>query len=67
MSYVLSSAARAEGLMKLSIDYDRPADIIADLIHYCNQKGITFEEELAAARGYVEEEINEDQDEYYSD
>ncbi len=46
--------------------YDRPADLLADLIHYCDsQQGVdrgseSFEEELRVAYGYVDDELAED-------
>ena len=45
---------------------DRPADLLADLIHYCDsQQGVengsdTFDEELRVAYSYVEEELGTD-------
>ena len=46
--------------------YDRVADLLADLLHYCDsQQGVdrgteTFEEELDVAYGYVDEELGID-------
>ena len=50
------AAQRGEALFGAHNGYDRPADIIADMIQYCLQSGEDFEEELAVARSYVEEE-----------
>lgn len=49
-----------------SYDYDRPADLLADLIHFCDsQQGVergsdTFDEELRVAYSYVEDELGLD-------
>lgn len=46
--------------------YERPADLLADLLHYCNsQQGVnrgsdTFDEELRVAYNYVDDELAED-------
>ena len=32
-------------------------DILADLMHFCKRRGYSFDEILARARGYFEEEI----------
>jgi len=46
--------------------YDRPADLLADLIHYCDsQQGVdrgseSFEEELRVAYSYVDDELGLD-------
>lgn len=39
-------------------DYTRPADIIADIMHFCARQGGTFDfdQELAIAETYVTEE-----------
>jgi hypothetical protein len=37
-------------------DMDRPADLIADILHYCREEGIDFSVELDAAECYVTEE-----------
>lgn len=47
-------------------DCSRPADLLADLIHYCDsQQGVdrgsdSFEEELRVAYSYVDIELAED-------
>lgn len=40
---------------------DRPADIIADIIHYCEANLIDFDEELRMADNYVAEELAVDE------
>lgn len=39
---------------------DRPADLIADIMHYCEAKKFGFEEELAQARNYLKDEQTTD-------
>lgn len=39
-------------------DTGTPADILADIIHYCRANGIDFLDELDGAHGYVEEELS---------
>lgn len=45
-------------------DEDMVADFLDDLLHYCDAKGLNFENELQRARGmYAEETVDEDVDE----
>lgn len=39
--------------------WERPADIIADIMHYCDQKGIVFDQELALGLEFFQEEVSE--------
>ena len=39
-------------------------DILADLMHYCDYKEISFGIELRIAEGHYTEEVIEDQDDY---
>lgn len=39
---------------------ERVADILADLLHYCNDWGVDFTEELMIAEQYVSEEQSTD-------
>jgi len=55
------AAQRGEALFGCD-EYERPADIIADMIQYCLQSGEDFEAELATARQYVTEEHSVDQE-----
>jgi hypothetical protein len=55
------AAQRGEALFGCD-EYDRPADIIADMIQYCLQSGEDFEEELAVALQYVTEEQGVDEE-----
>ena len=49
------AASRVRLLMKQT-DMDRPADLIADIMHYCKAEGIDFEAESNVAKSYVAEE-----------
>ena len=44
-------------------DYTRPADIIADIMHYCQKENgaFDFDQELAIAETYVTEELGYDE------
>jgi hypothetical protein len=42
--------------------YERPADLLADIIHYLNYKQIDFPEELETAEMYVTEEESMDEE-----
>lgn len=63
-SYQLLATQRTEELLEINSSkvYERPADLIADLIHYCNyhEEVLDFEEELRVARLYVDDEQRED-------
>ena len=41
-------------------DTDQPAEILADILHYCNSSGIDFRSQLRLAESYVEEELSVD-------
>ena len=65
MSFKEEAIQRAIRTMNMN-GCDRPADLLADLIHYCDsQQGVdngsdTFDEELRVAYSYVEEELSTD-------
>ena len=42
-------------------DTDQPAEILADILHYCQVKGIDFNIQLELANVYVEEELAVDE------
>jgi hypothetical protein len=39
---------------------DQPAEILADILHYCNNSGINIHDQLKLAQGYVDEELSVD-------
>ena len=41
-------------------DCHTPAEILADIIHYCRVKDIDFDEELRLAEGYADAELEMD-------
>jgi hypothetical protein len=41
-------------------DTDQPAEILADILHYCNNSGINIHDQLKLAESYVEEELSVD-------
>jgi hypothetical protein len=49
------AASRVRLLMKQT-DMERPADLLADIMHYCRAEGIEFDAELNVAELYVSEE-----------
>jgi hypothetical protein len=55
-STMASLAANRVRLLMKQTDMDRPADLIADIIHYCKAEGIDFEAEVNVAELYVSEE-----------
>jgi hypothetical protein len=69
MSYQAMAHRRMQALLSTSEDIGRPADLIADLIHYCEHENelYDFEEELRVARLYVDDEQREDAESNYSD
>ena len=61
MSYQQQAYKRIVELFDVLPGHERPADIIADLIHYCNEdQHYDFEEELRVAREYADDEQQED-------
>ena len=42
-------------------DTDQPAEILADILHYCNSSGINIHDQLRLAQSYVEEELSVDE------
>ena len=60
-TFAQQAVARVHEYMRDN-SFDRPADLLADLIHYCDAYEIDLLDELAHARGYVDEELGVDQD-----
>lgn len=65
MSYKEEAIQRVLRTMNMQ-GCDRPADMLADIIHFCDsQQGVehgsdTFEEELRVAYSYVDDELTQD-------
>ena len=62
MVFVKQALARVQSYFK-NYDTEQPAEILADILHYCRENDIDFDEELDRAYGYVNEELSVD-DEY---
>lgn len=56
MSYISIAVER----IRAQLGDNRVADILADVIHYCDELDIDFDAELRAARLYVFDEHNHD-------
>ena len=41
-------------------DTAQPAEILADILHYCNNSGINIQDQLKLAQSYVDEELSVD-------
>jgi hypothetical protein len=55
-----SAIERVRGYLS-NYDTDQPAEILADLLHYCNNSGINIHDQLLLAQSYVDEELSVDQ------
>lgn len=56
MNIIEQAVDRVEQYFK-NYDTDLPAEILADIIHYCREKGIDIYEEMRLAEQYVDEEL----------
>jgi hypothetical protein len=54
-----SAIERVRGYLS-NYDTDQPAEILADILHYCNNSGINIHDQLKLAESYVEEELSVD-------
>jgi len=54
-----SAIERVRGYLS-NYDTHQPAEILADILHYCNNTGIDFLDQLRLAEGYVAEELSVD-------
>ena len=59
MVFVKQALARVQSYFK-NYDTEQPAEILADILHYCRENDIDFDEELDRAYGYVNEELSVD-------
>ena len=57
--FELSAIARVQGFLS-AYDTDQPAEILADIMHYCNSSGINFLGQVHLAESYVLEELSAD-------
>ena len=56
-----AAARRVQQLFNETDIAERPADLIADIIHFCQVGGVDFQAELDTAYQYVLEEATDDQ------
>jgi bifunctional ADP-heptose synthase (sugar kinase/adenylyltransferase) len=57
--FVAAAVDRVESKFLVHCDTDVPAEILADVLHYCRVKGLDFDNELRQAQAYVEAELAE--------
>ena len=62
MIYKQLAVQRVEVMLMGGVN-ERVADILADLLHYCNEWGVDFTEELQLAERYVLDEHEVDSEE----
>ena len=55
-----SAIERVRGYLS-NYDTDQPAEILADILHYCNNSGINIHDQLRLAESYVDEELSVDE------
>jgi bifunctional ADP-heptose synthase (sugar kinase/adenylyltransferase) len=55
--FVAAAVDRVESKFLVHCDTDVPAEILADVLHYCRVKGMDFDNELRMARDYVDAEL----------
>ena len=59
-TFEISAILRVQGFLT-AYDTDQPAEILADIMHYCNSSGIDFLGQVRLAESYVVEELSADQ------
>jgi hypothetical protein len=55
-----SAIERVRGYLS-NYDTNQPAEILADILHYCNNSGINIHDQLRLAQSYVDEELSVDE------
>ena len=60
-TFELSAILRVRGYLS-AYDTDQPAEILADIMHYCNSSGIDFLGQVRLAESYVVEELSADEE-----
>ena len=58
-TFEASAIERVRGYLS-NYDTNQPAEILADILHYCNSSGISIHDQLRLAESYVEEELSVD-------
>ena len=59
-TFELAAIERVRGFLS-NYDTDQPAEILADVMHYCNSAGINFIGQVHLAESYVAEELSADE------
>ena len=59
-TFELAAIQRVQGFLS-AYDTDQPAEILADIMHYCNSSGINFLGQVHLAESYVVEELSADE------
>jgi hypothetical protein len=59
-TFELLAIERVRGYLS-NYDTHQPAEILADILHYCNNSGIDILDQLRLAQNYVEEELSVDE------
>jgi hypothetical protein len=59
-NYSLLASMRIERLLGKEPAWETPADIIADIVHWCDSKDLDFNQFLYKALGYYEDEVDEE-------
>lgn len=63
MSLANRSSERIDNILaQYHNELDRPADLLADIMHHCDVNNINFEEELEVASEYVTDEQHWDEE-----
>ena len=58
-TFELAAIERVRGYLT-NYDTDQPAEILADILHYCNSSGTDFLDQVRLAESYVTEELSVD-------
>ena len=59
--FELQAIERVRGYLS-NYDTNQPAEILADIMHYCNSAGVDFLDQVRLAESYVIEELSVDAD-----
>lgn len=58
--YIAAALSRVQSSLNC-YDVPQPAELLADIMHYCREHKIDFDSELHRARGYVDCELEHQQ------
>jgi len=60
--YAIIAVRRIIQILEAGANYEGAADIIADIMHYCDSYGVPFEQILNQAQGYYDADLEEAED-----